>query len=495
VAWRVVPSAATRPARAVQDVHDGGENAIDEQLTLIWNEARDQIRGRVNDATFRLWFERTVPVELTDDAFVLGLPNEFARDWVESRFGAVLREALRLVLAADVEVRLVVDERAAAMVVDGAADPPSPPPAGGGSAVETPAVAPSTSGEGAGLNPRYVFERWVVGPHNEYATAVARSVAETPAAAYNPVFVYADTGLGKTHLIQAIAHQLMVGEPSRRVKYVTCEQFIDDFISGVSEKGRIEADRFKQQYRTNDVLLIDDVQFLAGKEGTQVEFFHTFNALYEADRQIVLTSDRPPRELEELDDRLRSRFGQGVVVDIGRPDVETRIAILRRQVKVDDFSIAEPEVLDYIASRVSTNIRELVGALRRVVSYASITHGRVTLDVAREALKDILPKPYAQPITIEAVQSEVARQFGCHVSDLRGDRRSAEVAYPRHVAMYLCRELTEASLPQIGERFGGRDHSTVLYAVNKIERLMQDGHDRQLHDLVQVITQHLRSAR
>ena len=305
--------------------------------------------------------------------------------------------------------------------------------------------------DAAGLNPRYDFDRWVIGPHNEYATAVARSVAESPAAAYNPVFVYADTGLGKTHLIQAIAHQLLVTEPRRRVKYVTCEQFIDDFISGVSEKGRIEADRFKAHYRTNDVLLIDDVQFLAGKEGTQVEFFHTFNALYEADRQIVLTSDRPPRELEELDDRLRSRFGQGVVVDIGRPDVETRIAILRRQVKVDDFRIAEPEVLDYIASRVSTNIRELVGALRRVVSYASITRGDVTLEVAREALKDILPKPYAQPITIEAVQGEVARQFGCHVSDLRGDRRSADVAYPRHVAMYLCRELTEASLPQIGD--------------------------------------------
>ena len=233
------------------------------------------------------------------------------------------------------------------------------------------------------------------------------------------------------------------------MKYVTCEQFIDDFISGVSEKGRIEG--FKQQYRANDVLLIDDVQFLAGKTGTQVEFFHTFNALYEADRQIVLTSDRQPRELEELDDRLRSRFGQGVVVDIGRPDVETRIAILRRQVKVDAYKIGEPEVLEYIASRVSTNIRELVGALRRVVSYASITHGDVTLEVAREALKDILPKPYTQPITIEAVQSEVARQFGCHVSDLRGDKRTADVAYPRHIAMYLCRELTEASLPQIGD--------------------------------------------
>jgi chromosomal replication initiator protein len=394
-------------------------------------------------------------------------------------------------MAADIDVRVVVDERAAEVAVsDGADGPPAPVPASDDAMAVAPDGAPA---DPAGLNPRYVFDRWVVGPHNEYATAVARSVADAPGSAYNPVFIYADTGLGKTHLIQAIAHEILVADPGRRVKYVTCEQFIDDFISGVSEKGRIEG--FKQQYRANDVLLIDDVQFLAGKQGTQVEFFHTFNALYEADRQIVLTSDRQPRELEELDDRLRSRFGQGVVVDIGRPDVETRIAILRRQVKVDAYKIDEPEVLDYIASRVSTNIRELVGALRRVVSYASITHAEVTLAVAREALKDILPTPYTQPITIEAVQSEVARQFGCHVSDLRSDRRTADVAYPRHVAMYLCRELTEASLPQIGGRFGGRDHSTVLYAVNKIERLIQDGHDRQLHDLVQVITSHLQTGR
>ena len=219
---------------------------IDEQLTLIWNEARDQIRGRVNDATFRLWFERSVPVALSDDAFVLGLPNEFARDWVESRFSAVLREAVRLVLSADVDVRLVVDERAAAMASGGTPDEGVPPVAVA-AAYDAPAAAPAAPADTAGLNSRYVFDRWVVGPHNEYATAVARSVAESPAAAYNPVFVYADTGLGKTHLIQAIAHQLLVTDPRRRVKYVTCERFIDDFISGVSEKGRIEADRFKAQ--------------------------------------------------------------------------------------------------------------------------------------------------------------------------------------------------------------------------------------------------------
>ncbi len=451
----------------------------------------------MNDATFRLWFERTVPVGLEDTTFTLGLPNEFARDWVDARFGALLREAVSAVMAADIEVRMVVDDRAATVTASAPVDeapaapttPKAVPPAGNGSRD----IAPDGTPDVAGLNPRYVFDRWVIGPHNEYATAAARSVAAAPATAYNPVFIYADTGLGKTHLIQAIAHQIIVTDPRLRVKYVTCERFTDDFISGVTEKGRIEG--FKHQYRANDVLLIDDVQFLAGKQGTQVEFFHTFNALYEADKQIVLTSDRQPRELEELDDRLRSRFGQGVVVDIGRPDVETRIAILRRQIKVDGTTIGEPEALEYIASRVSTNIRELVGALRRVVGFASITHSEITLEVAREALKDILPKPYTQSITIDAVQSEVARQFGCHVSDLRGDKRTADVAYPRHVAMYLCRELTEASLPQIGDRFGGRDHSTVLYAVNKIERLLQDGHDRQLHDLIQVVTSRLQIGR
>ena len=474
----------------------GGWAAIDEQLTLIWNEARNDIRTRVNDATFRLWFERTVAVRLEDDTFVVGVPNEFARDWVESRFSDVLREALSSVMSADVAVRVVIDERAA----DEGAAPPGDDDAGAAPATDgRPTAEPDAfeNGNGAtdaaGLNPRYTFDRWVVGPHNEYATAIARSVADAPGTAYNPVFLYAGTGLGKTHLVQAIAHELFTRRPRPRLKYVTCEQFTDDFISGVSEKGRIEG--FKQQYRTNDVLIIDDVQFLAGKQGTQVEFFNTFNALYEADRQIVLTSDRQPRELEELDDRLRSRFGQGVVVDIGRPDVETRIAILRRQVKVDGYKLRDPEVLDYIASQVSSNIRELVGALRRVVSYASITHSEVTRDLAREALKDLLPPVHTRQVTIDAVQSEVARQFGCHVADLRGDKRTADIAYARHVAMYLCRELTEASLPQIGDRFGGRDHSTVLYGVNRISRLLTDGHDRQLHDIIQVVTNRLQASR
>jgi chromosomal replication initiator protein len=429
---------------------------------------------------------------------VLGVANDFAREWVEKRFAGILNEALRTVLGFDVSVHIVVDERAAALPAA-----PSEPVEAGGSR-EAPAAPdtqkaprverrPRKRGSHPELNPRYVFERFVVGPHNEYATAVARSVAEAPATAYNPVFVYADTGLGKTHLIQAIAHAALVLQPDLKIRYVTVERFTDDFINAVTDKGRIEG--FKQAYRENDILLVDDVQFLAEKQQTQVEFFHTFNSLYEAGRQIVITSDRPPRSLEALEERLRSRFGQGVVVDVSRPDLETRIAILRKQVKWDRLQVGDPEVLAFIAGRVTTNIRELYGALTRAVGYASVRGVALDVEVAKEALADILPKAYSHPITVEMVQAEVAREFGCHVNDLRGARRTQDIAFARHIAMYLARDLTEASLPQIGERFGGRDHSTVLYAVNKIERQLKDGHDRQLHDLVAVVGDRLRASR
>jgi chromosomal replication initiator protein len=428
----------------------------------------------------------------------VGVPNDFAREWIDKRFAALVAEALGQVLGDTVTVRVVVDERAAALpqapaaatpaAVDGArpAGTPAPAPAATATRASHPQhVAPE-------LNPRYVFERFVEGPHNQYATAVARSVAESPATAYNPVFIYADTGLGKTHLMQAVAHAALDNHPDLQVRYVTCERFTDDFISGVSDKSRVEG--FKNKYRGNDILLIDDVQFLAGKEGTQVEFFHTFNHLYEAGKQIVLTSDRPPRELEALEERLRSRFGQGVVVDISRPDLETRIAIMRKQVKWEGFQIHDPEVLEWIASRITTNIRELYGALTRAVSFASIRGTDLTLDIAKEALQDILPKAYQHPVTVEAVQAEVARQFGMHVNDLRGNRRTQEVAYARQIAMYLARDLTETSLPQIGARFGGRHHTTVIYAITKVERQLKDGHDPQLQDLVELISARLKAS-
>ncbi len=445
-----------------------------------------------------------MPIGLDDGAFVIGVPNDFAREWIERRLASQVAEALGEVLGDTVDVRVVVDERAANIPMaeptaqsndtavaagHGADEPVQPAPAPAKRRrVKNAARAAQAAGE---LNPRYVFERFVTGPHNEYASAVAHSVADSPATAYNPVFMYADTGLGKTHLIQAIAHATLAQHPDLQVKYTTVERFTDDFITAVTDKGRI--DGFKQAYRDNDVLLIDDVQFLVEKQQTQVEFFHTFNALYEAGKQIVITSDRPPRELEELEERLRSRFGQGVVVDISRPDLETRIAILRKQVKWDGFKIAEPEVLEWIAQRVTSNIRELYGALTRAISFASIRGTDVTLEITKEALKDILPKAYQHPVTIEMVQAEVARQFGFHVNDLRGNRRTQDVAYARHIAMYLSRNLTEASLPQIGARFGGRHHTTVMNGVDKIERQLKDGHDTQLQDLVSLIGARLKT--
>jgi chromosomal replication initiator protein len=425
------------------------------------------------------------------------VPNDFAREWIERRLAGQVAEALAEVLGDTVEVRVAVDPRAAELAVTTAGPETEPGPA----AAEPAAPAgqkrssrgPKRQRPAGDLNPRYVFDRFVTGPNNEYATAVAHSVAESPATAYNPVFIYADTGLGKTHLIQAVAHATLEHHPQLNVRYVTCERFTDDFINAVTDRGGI--DGFKQKYRDNDVLIVDDVQFLADKQQTQVEFFHTFNALYEAGKQIVITSDRPPRELEELEDRLRSRFGQGVVVDISRPDLETRIAILRKQVKWEDYHIAEPEALEWIAQKITSNIRELYGALTRAVSYASIRGSEVTLEITKEALKDIVPKAYEHPVTIEMVQNEVARQFGLHVNDLRGNRRTQDVTYARHIAMYLSRELTEASLPQIGDRFGGRHHTTVIHGFDKIERQLKDGHDPQLQDLIALITARLKSPR
>ncbi len=436
-----------------------------------------------------------MPLGLDGGAFVIGVPNDFAREWIEKRLASQVAEALNEVLGDSVDVKVVVDERAAALpqAATEEAAPARVPEDAPPRARRRSRSAKSRSSRAAGdLNPRYIFDRFVTGPNNEYATAVAHSVAESPASAYNPVFIYADTGLGKTHLIQAIAHAALEQHPELHVRYVTCERFTDDFINAVTDKGRIEG--FKQTYRDNDLLIVDDVQFLADKQQTQVEFFHTFNALYEAGKQIVITSDRPPRELEELEDRLRSRFGQGVVVDISRPDLETRIAILRKQVKWEGFEIAEPEALEWIAQKITSNIRELYGALTRAVSFASIRGSEVTLEITKEALKDIVPKAYQHPVTIEMVQNEVARQFGLHVNDLRGNRRTQDVTYARHIAMYLCRELTESSLPQIGSKFGGRHHTTVIHAVDKVERQLKDGHDPQLQDLVALISARLKSA-
>ena len=343
------------------------------------------------------------------------------------------------------------------------------------------------------LNPKYTFDLFVIGSSNRFAHAAALAVAEAPAQAYNPLFIYGGTGLGKTHLLQAIGHY--VRQHSRRLttRYVTSETFMNEFIDAVRDRGaRIEG--FKRRYRNYDVLLVDDIQFIEGKERIQEEFFHTFNSLYEGGAQIVLSSDRPPREIATLEERLRSRFEWGLLTDIQAPDLETRIAILRKRVETEGIAIEDPEVLTFIAGRVSANIRELEGALTRVVAFSSLTDRPLTVDLAEDVLRDVYPQGEAAPeVTIPRIQEAVSQRFGVTLDELVSPRRSQAVAYPRQVAMYLSRELTDASLPMIGKQFGGRDHTTVIHAKDKITRLIRE--DRSVYNLVQELTARIKQAR
>jgi chromosomal replication initiator protein len=341
-----------------------------------------------------------------------------------------------------------------------------------------------------GLNPKYTFDSFVIGSSNRFAHAAALAVAEAPAQAYNPLFIYGGTGLGKTHLLQAVAAYVTEHTGDLSARYVTSETFMNDFINSLRDK-RIEG--FKQRYRHYDVLLIDDIQFFEHKERIQEEFFHTFNSLYEARRQIVISSDRPPRAIATLESRLRSRFEWGLITDIQPPDLETRIAILRKKVKMDAIHVPDTQVLTFVASRISTNIRELEGALTRVVAFSSLTGRPMTVELAQEVLKDVFPQGEMPEISVEQIQQTVVERFGMTMQELTGDRRSQSIVYPRQVAMYLCRELTDSSLPKIGKKFGGRDHTTVIHATSKIAKLIQE--DRNVYNLVQELTARIKQAR
>ncbi|MGA9761572.1 MAG: chromosomal replication initiator protein DnaA, partial [Gaiellaceae bacterium] len=340
-----------------------------------------------------------------------------------------------------------------------------------------------------GVNPKYTFDLFIIGSSNRFAHAAALAVAERPARAYNPLFIYGGTGLGKTHLLHAIAHYVSQHSRNSSVFYVTSESFMNDFIDSLRDK---RIDSFKQRYRHYDVLLVDDLQFFEGKERIQEEFFHTFNALFEAGSQVVLSSDRPPRELATLEPRLRSRFEWGLITDIQPPDLETRIAILRKKVHTESIHVPDSQVLTFIASLISSNIRELEGALTRVVAFSSLTGRMMTVELAQEVLKDVFP-PEAAEVSIHHIQEEVAGRFGLSLTELCSDRRSQNIVYPRQVAMYLSRELTDSSLPKIGKEFGGRDHTTVIHATSKIARLIKE--DRSVYNLVQELTARIKQVR
>jgi len=446
----------------------------------LWEKVLDRLRDTLNEATFQNWFGEAEAGGLGDGVFTVVVPNDFTREWIEEHFLAFLRSAASEAYGAEVRIAFRVRE-----------EPRPGEPAVFGATAGSGDEPTRTGGDTVVTNPKYTFDLFVIGSSNRFAHAAALAVAEAPAQAYNPLFIYGGTGLGKTHLLQAIGAYVTQHSKGMTCRYVTSETFVNDFINSLRDK-RIEG--FKQRYRTYDVLLVDDIQFFEGKERIQEEFFHTFNALYEAGRQIVISSDRPPTEIATLEERLRSRFQWGLITDIQPPDLETRIAILRKKVTTDGIAIADPEVLTFIAGRVSTNIRELEGALTRVVAFSSLTGLPLTVDLAGEVLRDLFPQGDAVPaVTIGKIQEAVSGCFGLTVAELVSPRRSQAVAYPRQVAMYLARELTDSSLPKIGKEFGGRDHTTVIHATTKITRLISE--DRSVYNLVQDLTARIKQQR
>src|SRR6266536_144184 len=448
------------------------ERQIELTAESLWTEVAGRLREALNETTYSTWFGDAKGLELSPDTFVIAAPNDFAKAWIGGHFLELIRAAVRETTGQEREIVLTVRQR------------PKPVPPRNRETAEQPRPVYSD------LNPKYTFDSFVIGSSNRFAHAAALAVAEAPAQAYNPLFIYGGTGLGKTHLLQAVAQYVSEHSSELSVRYVTSETFMNDFINSLRDK-RIEG--FKQRYRTYDVLLIDDVQFFENKERIQEEFFHTFNSLYEAGRQIVMSSDRPPRDIGTLHDRLRSRFEWGLITDIQPPDLETRIAILRKKVKNDQIDVRDTELLTYIASRVSTNIRELEGALTRVVAFSSLTGRPLSVELAQDVLKDVFPQGEQVQISIDRIQELVCDRFGVTLAELTGDRRSQNIVYPRQVAMYLSRELTASSLPKIGKEFGGRDHTTVIHATSKIARLIKE--DRSVYNLVQELTARIKQAR
>jgi chromosomal replication initiator protein len=467
------------------------EHAAETRADDLWNAIAGRLRDTLTDTAYDTWFGEARPQSVTGSRLVVEVPNDFTRDWIEGHFVELVARAVADTGVENAAVTFAVSEHPLARTATtGIAVVEQPQPAL--PQVAPPAAVPRDSTE-VELNPKYTFDLFVIGSSNRFAHAAALAVAEAPAQAYNPLFIYGGTGLGKTHLLQAIGHY--VRQHSRRLttRYVTSETFMNEFIDAVRERGtRIEG--FKRRYRNYDVLLVDDIQFIEGKERIQEEFFHTFNSLYEGGAQIIISSDRPPREIATLEERLRSRFEWGLLTDIQAPDLETRIAILRKRVETEGISIDDPEVLTFIASRVSANIRELEGALTRVVAFSSLTDRPLTVELAEDVLKDVYPQGEAAPvITIARIQEAVSHRFGVTHDELVSPRRSQAVAYPRQVAMYLSRELTDASLPLIGKEFGGRDHTTVIHAKDKITRLIRE--DRSVYNLVQELTARIKQAR
>jgi chromosomal replication initiator protein len=436
---------------------------MDRQAVDLWQKTMATLETKLSKPSFETWFKSTQPVSYDNNTLIVSVPNEFSRDWLESRYSAIIKETLTAITRQEVTVKFVIPQSFDESLYENS--PKAAPP----NAPTEPQGEEFTEFVPSALNPKYQFDTFVIGSGNRFAHAASLAVAEAPAKAYNPLFIYGGVGLGKTHLMHAIGHYVLDHNPQAKVVYISSEKFTNEFINAIRDNKTVD---FRNKYRNVDVLLIDDIQFLAGKEQTQEEFFHTFNALHEESKQIIISSDRPPKEIPTLEDRLRSRFEWGLITDIQPPDYETRIAILRKKAKAEALDIPN-EVITHIANKIDTNIRELEGALIRVVAYSSLINRDLSAELAMEALKDIIPSNKPKTITIADIQRVVGEHFDMKLEDFKAKKRTKAVAYPRQIAMYLARELTDFSLPKIGDEFGGRDHTTVIHAHEKIQKELQ----------------------
>ncbi|NGU31572.1 chromosomal replication initiator protein DnaA [Clostridium perfringens] len=456
---------------------------MDAQLNNLWEQALNIIKGEISEISFNTWIKSCTPISISDNILKLSVPNEFTKGILDTRYKDLLIQALKIVtsrkfkiefyLESDLEEEKENEEKQKEEKKENTNDVD-------GSIVVSDEMS-------ATLNPKYTFQSFVIGNSNRFAHAASLAVAESPAKAYNPLFIYGGVGLGKTHLMHAIGHYILQENPKAKVVYVSSEKFTNELINAIKDDKNEE---FRNKYRKVDVLLIDDIQFIAGKERTQEEFFHTFNALHEENKQIILSSDRQPKEIPTLEDRLRSRFEWGLIADIQPPDFETRMAILKKKADVEGLNVPN-EVMVYIATKIKSNIRELEGALIRIIAYSSLTNRDVSVDLASEALKDIISNKESAPVTVKTIQESVANYYNLRIEDLKSQRRTRNIAYPRQIAMYLSRKLTDMSLPKIGEEFGGRDHTTVIHAYEKIsENLKTDeGLQSMINDITKKLTQ------
>jgi chromosomal replication initiator protein len=436
-------------------------------LGSMWDDVLGIVREELNTPSFKTWFEHTAPIELTDDGvFVVGVQNEFARSWLEERYSQRLSQALRQVAGTDLRVRIVVDQEGVSAESSSSEHEVIVLPL----EEEVPRVEASSQGE---FESKYTFDSFVVGESNAFARNAALAVAEQPGLKYNPLFIWGGPGLGKTHLLQAMGTYVTANYPHKKVIYVTSEQFLNDYVDSINTKRQ---DSFRQKYRSVDVLLIDDVQFMQGKEGIQEQFFNTFNELHNRRKAVVLASDRPPKDID-MEERYRSRFAWGLQADIQPPNFETRLAILRQYVESQQVPF-EDDALAFVAERSTPNIREMEGAIIRIVAYRDLSKkGVVDVTMAEQVTRDLFPDRSHRPIPVSTIQREVCRYYNISHAEIIGNKRSHNIVYPRQVAMYLTRELTDLSLPKIGSEFGGRDHTTVMHAQDKIRKLMSARRD------------------